>query len=245
MIRIKHRYTGETLYEGDHPDVRSAVEAAVMSGADLRGADLRGANLRGANLRGADLYGADLEEANLEGADLRGADLEGANLKQANLRQANLRGADLYGADLRQADLYGADLEGANLEGADLYGADLSAVRGLLSCSSWLAKKFRTDDKGYLVYKAFGTTTYSPPKEWKIREGAFIEEVPNSLPTQGCACGVNFATKKWCVAFYDASKVDIWLCRIHWKDLPSVVVPYNTDGKARCGRLELIKRVKR
>jgi len=32
-----------------------------------------------------------------------------------------------------------------------------------------------------------------------------------------------------------------WKCRINWKDLVDTVIPFNTDGKGRCARLELIK----
>ena len=108
MNQIKHRYTGEVLYECEAGlTTRQMLEKATAAGADLRGANFYGANLRGANLYGADL----------RGANLRGADLRGANFYGANLRGANLYGADLGGADLRGANLYGADFYGANLGG--------------------------------------------------------------------------------------------------------------------------------
>jgi hypothetical protein len=62
-ITIKSWIDGRTLAEGDHPDVRSAVAAAVQAGAVLSGADLSGADLSGADLSGADLSGADLSGA--------------------------------------------------------------------------------------------------------------------------------------------------------------------------------------
>ena len=123
-FQIKHRYTGNTIFECEQVKgmtLRDALEMAIATRT----------NLGGANLRGADLYGANLYRANLREADLYGADLYGANLRGANLYRANLREADLYGADLRGADLRGANLReadllgGANLRGADLYGADL------------------------------------------------------------------------------------------------------------------------
>jgi len=36
----------------------------------------------------------------------------------------------------------------------------------------------------------------------------------------------------------------LWECLILFEDAPDIVVPYNTDGKARCGRLQLIKKIK-
>ena len=34
---------------------------------------------------------------------------------------------------------------------------------------------------------------------------------------------------------------DLWECEVEWLDLAGVVVPYNTDGKARCERLRLVR----
>ena len=67
---IKHRYTGEVLFEADIPDdtpsglqCRVALEKATTDRANLDGADLDGAYLTGANLAGANLAGAYLAGA--------------------------------------------------------------------------------------------------------------------------------------------------------------------------------------
>jgi len=72
-----------------------------------------------------------------------------------------------------------------------------------------------------------------------------ISEVVNPSPTCDCACGVNVATREWCDINYTSAA--LWRCRIEWIDLADVVVPYNTDGKFRAGRvtvLELIEEAK-
>ena len=118
MITIKS-ISGRELYVSDSAsDVRTALQEASRTGADLRGAYLTGAYLTGADLTGADLRGADLRGAYLTGADLTGAYLTGADLRGAYLTGAYLTGADLTGADLRGADLRGAYLTGADLTGA-------------------------------------------------------------------------------------------------------------------------------
>jgi len=107
-IQIKHRWTGDLLYEGlSGMTMRETLESSTKSGADLSGADLSGADLSGADLSGADLSGADLSGANLSGANLSGANLSGANLSGANLSGADLSDADLSGANLSDADLSG------------------------------------------------------------------------------------------------------------------------------------------
>jgi len=195
-------------------------------------ADLRRANLSEANLRRADLREANLREANLCGANLSGADL-----RWANLSGANLCGANLSGADLRWANLSGADLCGANLSGADLRRADLSQVKAILLAREWL-NLFETDELGVIVYRAQqGENTH--PAGWNFEPGAFLTEVPNPDRCTLCACGVAFATLAWVRKNYPGQA--IWKCRIRWIDLADVVVPYGTDGKARCARLELLE----
>ena len=125
--KIKHRYTGEVLVEGEAGmTTRQMLEKATASGANLSKADLSGTNLSG-----ADLYGANLSRANLYGVNLSGADLSRANLSKADLSRVNLYGANLSGANLSGTNLFGtnlsgADLSRANLSRVNLYGANLS-----------------------------------------------------------------------------------------------------------------------
>lgn len=185
----------------------------------------------------ADLSGAYLRYANLSGAYLGGANLRYANLKGANLRYANLSRAALSGADLS-----GADLSGADLSRADLSGADLSGAKGLLDAAEWIQESFESTTEGVVVYKAFGDIFYCAPERWEISEGTYITEVCNPCRTDDCGCGVNFGTLEWIHSNID-NPTPIWKCLIKWIDLVSVVVPYNTDGKARCERLELLERI--
>jgi hypothetical protein len=123
--KIKHRYTGEVLFEGEAGmTTRQMLEKATASRVNLSGADLSWVNLYGADLSGADLSGD-----NLSGANLSGADLSRANLSWADLSRASLYGADLSGADLSGVNLSSANLSSANLSRANLSRADLSGVK--------------------------------------------------------------------------------------------------------------------
>ena len=188
------------------------------------------ANLSGANLSCADLICANLSDADLSGADLRCADLSGADLSCANLRWANLSSANLS-----DADMSGADLSRANLSGADLSGA-----QGLLLACNYLDAHFERIKDGYIAYKTFGAQ-YRAPKKWKIEVGSVIEEVVNPDRTCECGCGINVAPLEWVKRNYSG---DIWKVLIRWEWLAGVVVPYHTDGKIRCERVELLGVVK-
>jgi hypothetical protein len=205
-----------------------------LSRADLSEADLRGCNLSHANLSRANLSGCNLRRANLTEANLTEANLTEADLTEANLTEANLSWANLTEANLSEANLSDADLSWANLSDANLSGAT-----GLLNSAEWLKSNFEQDELGVIVYKRFGDTEFDAPENWVIESGSFITEVCNPCRTIDCACGVNFATRGWCNKSYQDAT--LWRCRIRWIDLAGVIVPYNTDGKARCERLELLE----
>ena len=170
---------------------------------------------------------ANLSEANLSRAKLRGADLSGAKLSEANLSEANLSEANLS-----EADLSGADLSGADLSGADLSGAKL------ISSINFLEAHFERTTDGYIVYKCFGAQ-YKAPEKWEIKPGSVIKETVNPLRTCDCGSGINVAPLEWVRKNYDARPV--WKLLIRWEWLAGVVCPYNSDGKIRCERAELVE----
>jgi len=147
------------------------------------------------------------------------ANLRGANLREANLSEANLREADLSGANLREADL--------------------SKAKDLLSASQFMGENFEHDEKGYIVFRA-QNGSYSHPEHWKFEIGEFLTETVNPDRCTDCGCGVSFATYEWVKKKH---KPPFWKCRINWVDLLDVIVPYMTDGKGRCARLELLEKI--
>jgi len=141
--------------------------------------------------------------------------------------------------DLSNRDLRGCNLSNSNLSNSDLRGSNLSGCLGLLNPIDWMQENLEKVSEGYIAYKTFDMN-YQHPKYWKIKAGSEISEVVNPLPTLDCACGVNVAIKDW---FIDRDTSPKWKVLIKWEWLPSVVVPYNTDGKFRCGRVQLLEEV--
>ena len=127
----------------------------------------------------------------------------------------------------------------ADLRGADLRGADLSGAV-LMSSINYMEAHFERTEAGYIVYKCFGGE-YAPPEKWEIKAGNTIEETVNPLWTVGCGCGINVAPLEWVRRTHPGKQ--IWKLLIRWEWLPGVVVPYNTDGKIRRERAELVEAV--
>ncbi len=141
-------------------------------------------------------------------------------------------------ADLRHTNLSSADLSSANLSSADLRHTNLSGIKNLLNACDFL-KELEPDERGVIAYKTFGDN-YFPPKHWVIKKGSEITEECHPNKTLECACGVNVSTKKWQLRH---GATNAWRVLIPWMSLVTVVVPYNTDGKFRCGHCVLLEEV--
>lgn len=139
-----------------------------------------------------------------------------------------------------RADLSYANLSCANLSCANLRDADLSGATGLITPSEYLSKHFERCNKGYLAYKTFGGE-FPSLSIWLIKPGEILAETVNPNRTDECGCGINVAPQDWVKRNYNG---DIWQVLIRWEWLADVIVPYNTDGKIRCGKVELVKVVK-
>lgn len=231
--------------KGEEGGVCADLKSVDLSGADLghvnlSGADLRSVNLHGVNLSRVNLFQTNLRSANLSSAYLRGACLNTDNLHYANLSDTNLEFASLEYTDLRYTNLRGANLLGANLKGADLKGSNLSGAKGVLSAIDYMKVNFERVDDGYIVYKTFGEQ-YTSPENWVIRPKAVLTENVNFDRTENCGCGINVAPLEWVRENCDG---EVWRCLIRWEWLCGVCVPYCTDGKIRCERVELLEVVK-
>ena len=222
--------------------VRADLSCANLRGADLSCADLSCANLRGANLScanlsDANLSDADLSDANLSCANLSDANLSDANLSDADLSCANLSCANLSDANLSDANLSDANLSDANLSCANLSDADLSDAEGVLSSIDFMNEHFEKIDEGYIAYKTFGTF-YSINSNWKIEVGEVLQENVNFNRNNECGCGINVAPLKWVKNQTGDLPIYKVLIRNEW--LMGVCVPYLSDGKIRCERVEIL-----
>lgn len=188
------------------------------------------------DLHGVDLSNKDLRSVDIRYSDLSGADLRGSNLTHANLTGTNLTNALLHGADLSSANLMGCNLEGTNLVLVNMCHTILNGAKNMQSPINYLKEHFEFTEEGLIAYKVFGHI-YITPSYWKIEKGSVITEACNFNRNDLCGCGINVATFNWVTR---KCKGEVWKVLIRWEWLPGVVVPYNTDGKIRCEKCELV-----
>ncbi len=192
-------------------------------------------------LHDVDLHGLDLSNKDLRGADIRYCDLSDANLSLSNLTEANLVGTNLTnallcGTNLSRANLMCCNLEGTDLTRANMRGTILNGAKNMQSPINYLKEHFEFTTEGLIAYKVFGHI-YSTPSYWKIEKESVLTENCNFDRTELCGCGINIATFNWVT---QNCKGEVWKILIRWEWLPGVVVPYNTAGKIRCEKCELI-----
>lgn len=187
----------------------------------------------------ADLSGVDLSYRTLRNVDLSYAILADADLNHAVLTNTDLSYAILTRANLRSTVLRSTVLRGTILCDTILDKADLSGAKGLLSAADFLEQRFERTDAGYIAYKVFGAE-YKPPKNWEIISGATLTETVNPDRCTECGSGINVAPLGWVKKRYPC-KGPIWKVLIKWEWLPGVIVPYMTDGKIRCEKVQLLK----
>lgn len=125
----------------------------------------------------------------------------------------------------------------ADLRGADLRGANLSDAEGVLSSIDFMNEHFEKIDEGYIAYKTFNTF-YNINPNWKIKVGEVLKENVNFNRNNACGCGINVAPLKWVKNQTGDLPIYKVLIRNEW--LMGVCVPYLSDGKIRCERVEIL-----
>lgn len=178
-----------------------------------------------------------LKNLDLSGLNLNYVSFHGITLDNVDFSNANLTGTTFYGSILRNVDFTNAIIDYIELK--PLY---LINVKGLPTQKEMLDKLFEKTDKGYIVYKTFGTY-YGVPRYWEIEENSIITENVDIDRKNDCSYGINVATLDWIKRQTNHINQPIWECLLSFGDLDKVCVPYGTDGKIRCGRLKLLERL--
>lgn len=218
----------------------NTIPALDLSGQDLRKMNFKHKNLSGANFTNANLCFTNFAGAILENCDFTNAESYSTNYCFALLNNSNFNNANLCGANLSRSWLKNVSFEGAQLNNTNLKNADLSGVTGLLSAFDWLCENFERTSEGFIVYKIFHLV-YPPPQRWNIKPGGVITETVATDRSQMHGCGVNFGTKKWVTDRNRGLSKKIWECLLPFESLIDCVVPYGTEGRARCGKLVLLR----
>ena len=113
-----------------------------------------------------------------------------------------------------------------------------------MSAIAFMDAHFERTKDGFIAYKTFGSS-YHPNDDWKIEPDSVLSEVVNPDRACSCGCGINVAPLSWVKDnATNGGRLSIWKVLIRWEWLMGVVVPFGSDGKVRCEKVELIEVVK-
>jgi len=149
--------------------------------------------------------------------------------------------SEFYNSEFYNSKFKDSEFKYSEFKDSNTFDTTWNGCKGIESNIDILKKYFKFSDKGLICYKGIINTIHNIPDYWIIQEGAEITEVCNMNIDVECGSGVNVATKEWIKKYFPNSV--IWECLIEWEWLVGICVPRNTDGKIRCEKLRLIKRI--
>ena len=172
--------TQTVLYEGNHPDLVSAIEFCVQNNIPLNAIDLSNKKIYPINLDGVDIQGASFREA----------DLTGANMSEAKFTDCDFSGAKMIDVCLCYTDLVRCNFKYALFAHTDISMASLDscAFEGWNALSLDFHTAFKLSELTYIHYQE-ACLFNSPPTLIKSRgrnvaildTKAIYREIPHTL----------------------------------------------------------------
>lgn len=214
----------------------------ISEGLGLYGADFHDSNFGYSSCKSVAFDKSNFTGVNAWCCDFSNADFSGCDLTRAYFNQCDLRGAHFGGAILRATRFIKCKLDDAAFDEATAHRPVFNGSTGVFDPIEFMANHFERTEEGYIVYKVFDGM-YKMPEDWDINPGSVIAENANLNPFDNCGCGINVAPLEWVRNFRIENGVfdhPIWRCLIRWEWLPGVVVPFGTNGKIRCNRIQLL-----
>ena len=214
----------------------------IHEGLLLYDSDFHGSNFGDSSCKSVEFHRSNFTDVNAWKCDFNNADFSGCDLTRAYFNECDLRGANFSGAKLISTRFIKCKLDDAAFDEARANRPVFNGSTGMFDPIEFMANHFERTEEGYIAYKIFDGM-YKMPEDWDINPGSVIAENANLNPFDNCGCGINVAPLEWVRAFRlknDAFDQPIWRCLIRWEWLPGVVVPFGTNGKIRCNRVEIL-----
>jgi len=201
-------------------------------------------------LTGAHISDLTFKNIVLHGVQLCHSLLNNCSFFRCDFERCNLGFTELHYCELKSCDFKYADFTRTLFVGSHFNDCDMSQAKGLISQSEWIKNNLEATSNGYICYKSFNEY-YSPPNSWHpIELGKYVEENVNTSRTSLCSYGVNIGTLDFAARSIQCIPVEsdynpVYECLIEFADLADVVVPFNTDGKFRAGRVKILRKIDR
>lgn len=186
-------------------------------------------------------FGLRIKNSKFLGSKQIGVDYSG-EIAYCNFQRTQLENVEFGDCVLGDVDFTSSRMVNTEFWYSPTHGINMSGVKGNLNISpiEFMEQNFEKTEEGYIVYKTFYYTR-RPPGYWTVEEGSIISENVNTNSFEDCGSGINVSTLEWIKK--NRLKSPIWKCLIKWEWLVGVIVPYNTDGKIRASRVQLLEKL--
>lgn len=217
----------------------STIKDAVFYNMTLPGVEAKAPAVHNCIFDKVNLDGINCTETIFRECEFLSGSWRNSDLSRARFLNCRFDGFVFYGTELTTTLFMDCQFDARRFVYCETRGADFSGS-SMPGSIEYIEKNFEKDEHGIIVYKIFGLH-YPADKRWVIKPGSIIESAVNGNQDILCGCGINVATFEWVLRHAAKTGKAIWKCRIRWPWLAGTVIPYNTDGKIRTERLELIK----
>lgn len=230
---------------------RIKIKNKVFKDCDLSFVDFSNTILEDVEFRRCELHGAKFNDSFITNCKFYGCSGENIIFAYCNIDNTKFKGCKFSNASLNHSFIGDTSvLNAVDLSNSTFYRfitktslgqANISNSKDLLSPIDFLNETFEKTEEGYIVYKTFEHFHAKNPN-WVIEPENIITEVCNFSRETECGCGINVASLDW-VKLHCIPSQTIYKLLIRYEWLSGVCVPYNTDGKIRCERAQIIGEV--
>ncbi len=220
-------------------DFSVGIYLDVMNLSDIEFRNCKFMGHRNINFSNSVFKDCSFSEGNYEDCDFRSSRFENADFSWCKILSCNFSDATFKESSFNRSECLNCDFTDVEFVDTNLDGIDLSRSK-LPNQLDYLKENFEFTKKGLICYKTIGEH-YRPNPNWKIAPGEYIEETVLTDRTNECGCGINVGTAKY--VFCNSSIQEIWVCLIEFQDFIDLVVPFNSCGKIRAGRVKLLKTI--
>lgn len=222
---------------------KKRIENLDLTDAIFKNVDFNDSFIINTNLSYSMMKNCSFSSSVIDGTLFKGAEIDNVNFLNASLAASNF---DF----IRTREI---DFTNTEFSHCSFISSQLSNTKGLINSIDYLNKNFEKTKEGYIAYKLF-EFQYKIPEYWDIKENGILNEVVDANRFDTCSYGINVATLEWIeenlISFNNLYKIfsnneetNIWKVLIPFEWLSGVCVPYNTDGKIRCERVKLLRKI--
>ena len=221
----------------------SVMDGVIANRCDFDTARMRAIKLRKVEFISTTLTNTDFQFSFIKDSKIKKCKLSFSRFNGTTCENTDFSGSYFFTVNFGHSVFKNCNFTDVYLNDANISNVDFSCTKGIMSQIDYCKQNFEFTNEGLIAYKVFNRF-FTAPEDWKIEKGAVLTENVNYNKATECGCGINVATRKW-IENVGTDKgwetLTIWKVLIRWEWLMGVSVPFESSGKIRCEKVELVE----